>query len=191
MYIRVQINGKVLMAMVDTGTTHNVVVDREIQKLGLTLTQHSSRIKTVKNSLRHGDQTYLIALIEIKLDVVQEIPDEVAELLEEFKDVFSPELPKKLSPRIKLAVGHVVEGRVYQTVQGVLLFLYFVPNETRWFDEEMRGLSSIQQDRSVVVYLDDIVIYSKPLNYHLMHLRVVFQKLRKHELYAEKEKCEF
>ncbi|KAL0294924.1 UNVERIFIED_CONTAM: hypothetical protein Sradi_6859800 [Sesamum radiatum] len=47
MYIRVQINGKVLMAMVDTGTTHDVVVDREIQKLGLTLTQHSNRIKTV------------------------------------------------------------------------------------------------------------------------------------------------
>ncbi|KAL0423509.1 UNVERIFIED_CONTAM: RNA-directed DNA polymerase [Sesamum radiatum] len=44
--------------------------------------------------LRRGDQTYLAALIEIKPDIVQEVPDEVAELLQEFKDVFPPKLPK-------------------------------------------------------------------------------------------------
>ncbi|KAL0290294.1 UNVERIFIED_CONTAM: hypothetical protein Sangu_2579500 [Sesamum angustifolium] len=43
----------------------------------------------VKAGLRRGDQTYLAALIEIKPDVVQEVPDEVVELLQEFKDVFS------------------------------------------------------------------------------------------------------
>ncbi|KAL0358173.1 UNVERIFIED_CONTAM: Retrovirus-related Pol polyprotein from transposon.6 [Sesamum calycinum] len=46
-------------------------------------------------------------------------------------------------------------------------------------------------DRFVVVYLDDIVIFSESLNDHLKHLRAVFQKLRKYELYAKKEKCEF
>ncbi|KAL0420233.1 UNVERIFIED_CONTAM: hypothetical protein Slati_3046200 [Sesamum latifolium] len=42
----------------------------------------------VKNSLKHDEQTYLAALIEIKSDVVQDVPYEVVELLEEFKDVF-------------------------------------------------------------------------------------------------------
>ncbi|KAL0322068.1 UNVERIFIED_CONTAM: hypothetical protein Scaly_2503200 [Sesamum calycinum] len=61
----------------------------------------------VKVGLRPGEQTYLAALIEIKLDVVQEVPDEVAELLQEFKDVFPHELPKKLPPR--RAIDHAIE----------------------------------------------------------------------------------
>ncbi|KAL0404799.1 UNVERIFIED_CONTAM: hypothetical protein Sradi_2120700 [Sesamum radiatum] len=61
----------------------------------------------VKNDLKHGEQTYLAALIEIKLDVVQKVPDEVAEVLEEFKNVFPPERPKKLPPR--QAIDHVIE----------------------------------------------------------------------------------
>ncbi|KAL0352155.1 UNVERIFIED_CONTAM: Transposon Ty3-I Gag-Pol polyprotein [Sesamum calycinum] len=47
MHVRVQINGKAVMAMLDSGAIHNFVADREIQKLGLTLAQHSSRIKAV------------------------------------------------------------------------------------------------------------------------------------------------
>ncbi|KAL0386156.1 UNVERIFIED_CONTAM: hypothetical protein Sradi_3009900 [Sesamum radiatum] len=61
----------------------------------------------VKNGLRHGEPTYLAALIEIKPNVIQEVPDEVAEVLEEVKDVFPPELPKKLPPR--RAIDHAIE----------------------------------------------------------------------------------
>ncbi|KAL2898903.1 Transposon Ty3-I Gag-Pol polyprotein [Bienertia sinuspersici] len=46
-------------------------------------------------------------------------------------------------------------------------------------------------DRFCVVYLDDIVVYSQTLNDHVKHLRMVFDKLREHELYIKKEKCEF
>ena len=46
-------------------------------------------------------------------------------------------------------------------------------------------------DRFVVVYLDDIVVYSEKLDEHENHLRLVFDKLRQHELYVKKEKCEF
>ena len=45
-------------------------------------------------------------------------------------------------------------------------------------------------DRFVVVYLDDIVIYSESLEDHLEHLRKVMSKLRKHQLFVKKEKCE-
>ncbi|KAL0345854.1 UNVERIFIED_CONTAM: Transposon Ty3-I Gag-Pol polyprotein [Sesamum radiatum] len=50
---------------------------------------------------------------------------------------------------------------------------------------------NVAKDRFVVVYLDDIVVYLESLTDHLVHLRVVFQKLREYELYAKKEKCEF
>ena len=43
----------------------------------------------------------------------------------------------------------------------------------------------------VVVFLDDILIYSKTESEHLEHLRLVFDKLREHALYAKQSKCEF
>ena len=46
-------------------------------------------------------------------------------------------------------------------------------------------------DRFVVVYLDDIVIYSQSLEEHVGHLRQVFRVLRENQLYVKKEKCSF
>ena len=46
-------------------------------------------------------------------------------------------------------------------------------------------------DRFVVVFVDDILIYSKTEEDHEDHLRVVLQTLRDHQLYAKFNKCEF
>jgi hypothetical protein len=46
-------------------------------------------------------------------------------------------------------------------------------------------------DDFVVVYIDDILVYSGSLEEHAEHLRKVFQRLRKNKLYAKLEKCEF
>jgi hypothetical protein len=45
--------------------------------------------------------------------------------------------------------------------------------------------------RFVVVYFDDILIYSKSLEDHLDHLRAVFNALRDARLYGNLEKCTF
>ena len=46
-------------------------------------------------------------------------------------------------------------------------------------------------DRFVVVFLEDILIYSEIEEDHVDHLRVVLQTLRDHQLYAKFSKCEF
>lgn len=45
-------------------------------------------------------------------------------------------------------------------------------------------------DTFVIVYLDDILIYSKSLNEHRHHVKQVLEILRENNLYAKKEKCE-
>ena len=46
-------------------------------------------------------------------------------------------------------------------------------------------------DQLVVVFVDDISIYSQPEWEHRYHLRIVLQLLRDHQLYAKFSKCEF
>ncbi|KAL0462743.1 UNVERIFIED_CONTAM: Transposon Ty3-I Gag-Pol polyprotein [Sesamum latifolium] len=213
-----------------------------------------------------------------------EVPNEVAEVLEEFKDVFPPELPKKLP--LCRAIDHAIElepgarppaqapyrigpaelaelrkqldglleagliqpskvrkqdGSIrmcvdYRALNKVTIKnKYPIPNAMDLFDKltkaryytkiDLRsgywqvrvargdepkstcvmrygsfeflvmlfGLTNAPATlyRFLVVYLDDIVVYSESLIDHVKHLRAVFQKLREYELYAKKEKCEF
>jgi hypothetical protein len=46
-------------------------------------------------------------------------------------------------------------------------------------------------DRFIVVFIDDIFIYSKSGSDHEEHLRLVLQKLKDNQLYAKYSKCEF
>ena len=46
-------------------------------------------------------------------------------------------------------------------------------------------------DQFVVVFVDDILIYSKSEEEHKDHLRIVLQTLRDHHSYAKFSKCEF
>ena len=58
----------------------------------------------------------------------------------------------------------------------------------------MRLMNSIFHeylDKFVIIYIDDILVYSKTEEEHAEHLRLVLTKLRDHRLYAKFSKCEF
>jgi hypothetical protein len=46
-------------------------------------------------------------------------------------------------------------------------------------------------DKFVVVFIDDILIFSRNEEEHDEHLRLVLQKLRENQVYAKLNKCEF
>ena len=46
-------------------------------------------------------------------------------------------------------------------------------------------------DRFVIVFIDDILIYSKTKSDHARHLRLALQTLQGNRLYAKFSKCEF
>jgi hypothetical protein len=64
-------------------------------------------------------------------------------------------------------------------------------NAPAYFMNLMNKVFMEYLDRFVVVFIDDIIIYSKSDSDHEEHLRLVLQKLRENQLYAKNSKCEF
>src|SRR3954467_6857295 len=64
-------------------------------------------------------------------------------------------------------------------------------NAPATFSRMMNSIFMEYLDKFVVVYLDDILIYSKNEEEHVEHLRLVLMKLREHHLYAKFSNCEF
>ena len=55
----------------------------------------------------------------------------------------------------------------------------------------MHRIFSPYLDQFVVVFVDDILIYSPSEDEHAFHLQTVLQVLREHRLFAKFSKCEF
>jgi hypothetical protein len=55
----------------------------------------------------------------------------------------------------------------------------------------MNGIFREYLDKVVIVFLDDILIYSKSEEEHEQHLRMVLWVLREYQIYAKLSKCSF
>jgi hypothetical protein len=64
-------------------------------------------------------------------------------------------------------------------------------NAPAYFMNLMNKVFMEELDKFVVVFIDDILVYSRSAEEHGHHLRIVLGKLRDHQLYAKFSKCEF
>jgi hypothetical protein len=72
-----------------------------------------------------------------------------------------------------------------------LVMSFGLTNAPAYFMYLMNSVFMTELDKFVVVFIDDILIYSKNEKEHAKHLRIVLQHLRDHKLYAKFSKCEF
>lgn len=82
----------------------------------------------------------------------------------------------------------------FRTHQGHYEFKimpFGLTNAPTTFQALMNHVFSPYLNKFVLVFFDDVLIYSKDMTEHLKHLTLVFNILRQHQLYAKKSKCSF
>ncbi len=72
-----------------------------------------------------------------------------------------------------------------------LVMPFGLANSPSVFQSFMNDVFRDMLDRWVIVYIDDILIYSNTLEEHISHVRSVLKRLLQYQLYAKAEKCEF
>ena len=55
----------------------------------------------------------------------------------------------------------------------------------------MNSVFMPELDKFIVVFIDDILVYSKNKKEHAEHIRIFLTRLREHQLYAKFSKCDF
>ncbi|KAJ9565014.1 LOW QUALITY PROTEIN: hypothetical protein OSB04_000980 [Centaurea solstitialis] len=87
-----------------------------------------------------------------------------------------------------------VHKTAFRTRYGHFEFIvmpFGLTNAPAAFMDLMNRVCRPMLDRSVIVFIDDILIYSKSKEEHVEHLREVLEVLRKEKLYAKFSKCDF
>jgi hypothetical protein len=72
-----------------------------------------------------------------------------------------------------------------------LVMSFGLPNALTHFMYLMNSVFMVELDRFFMVFIDNILVYSKSTEEHEEHLRVMFQRLQDHQLYAKFSKFEF
>jgi hypothetical protein len=72
-----------------------------------------------------------------------------------------------------------------------LVMSFGLTNAPAHFTYLMNSVFMPELDKFLVVFIDDILIYSKNKEEHAQHLRIVLTRLREHQLYAKFSKCAF
>ena len=74
---------------------------------------------------------------------------------------------------------------------GFLVMPFGLTNAPVAFMDLMNRVFRLYLDQFVVVFIDDILVYSKDAQEHEHHLRIVLQILRENQLFAKLSKCDF
>jgi len=115
-----------------------------------------------------------------------------------FDQLFGAKVFSKIDLRsgyhqIKIRVEDIPKT-VFSTRYGLyeyLVMCFGLTNASAHFMYHMNSVFMPELNKFVVVFIDDILVYSKNEEEHAEYLRIVLQRLREHKLYAKFSKCDF
>ncbi|XP_057453401.1 uncharacterized protein LOC130745246 [Lotus japonicus] len=87
-----------------------------------------------------------------------------------------------------------VEKTAFQTHSGQYEYVvmpFSLTNAPSAFQGAMNAMFAPYLRKSVLIFFDDILVYSATIEGHVQHLREVFEVLKKHSFYVKKSKCAF
>jgi hypothetical protein len=93
----------------------------------------------------------------------------------------------KIHPKDVPKTAFCTRYRLYE----YLVMSFRLTNAPTHFMYLMNSVFMPELDKFVMVFIDDILIYSKNEEEHGKHLQIILQRLREHQLYAKLSKCAF
>ena len=94
---------------------------------------------------------------------------------------------------IRIADGHEWKT-AFRTRYGLFEYLvmpFGLTNAPSTFQAFLNSIFTSELDIFLVIYLDDLLIFSKSQESHIEHVKTVLQKLRENHLFLKPEKCSF
>ncbi|KAL5760696.1 hypothetical protein ACOSQ2_019534 [Xanthoceras sorbifolium] len=179
-------------------TRESEVIFRGVRKI---LSTSMMSAITASRILKKSCQGYLVYAIEMRgsevrledIPVVKEFPEDLPDYLQTGKLMFSKIDLRSDYHQLKIHEEDV-PNTAFRTQYGHYEFLvmpFELTNAPAAFMDLMTRIFRSYLDQFVIVFIDDILVYSGNEEEHAEHLRILLQTLREHQLYAKLSKCQF
>jgi hypothetical protein len=149
-------------------------VKKKDESLRMCIDYRPLNVVTIKNK-------YPLPLIDVLFDQLVEAK------------VFSKIDHRSSYHQIKIRASDIPKT-TFSTRYGLYEFLvmsFGLTNAPSYFRYLINFVFMPELDKFVVVFINDILVYSKNEEEHAEHLHVVLQRLGEHHLYAKLSKCDF